>query len=168
MSASNGAKIIKALLYVPYLLIAYLLQATVFTHLPVFGIMPLILPVAVVGVAVNEGSVAGGIFGIFAGILCDVALNEPVMSFVVMLPIVGLVVGILAETMLSGGFPSLVLCSFGALIFCAIFQMAPLLLYEGAGFGALIATMIKQTVYSIFFTIPVFYASRAISRTKRG
>ena len=66
--------IVSLLLHVPFLLILYVLQATVFTSLPLFGVKPLILPVAVVGVALFEGSTKGGVFGLFAGQSADGAV----------------------------------------------------------------------------------------------
>ena len=73
------------LLYVPLLLIAYLLQDTVFSELPIGGARPLILPVAVVGAAMFGGRLRGGVFGLCAGILCDVSLCRPAVLFTLLL-----------------------------------------------------------------------------------
>ena len=98
--------IVSLLLHVPFLLILYVLQATVFTSLPLFGVKPLILPVAVVGVALFEGSTKGGVFGLFAGMLCDLSFNQPTVQFTLMLTVLGILAGLVCDTVLARGFPS--------------------------------------------------------------
>ena len=60
--------ILKTILYGLYLLLFYLLQTALFPRLAIGGIKPLILPVAVVGIALYEGSVPGALAGLAAGV----------------------------------------------------------------------------------------------------
>ena len=57
----------KIILYGLVLLLFYLLQTALFPRLAIGGIKPLILPVAVVGIALYEGSVPGALAGLAAG-----------------------------------------------------------------------------------------------------
>jgi hypothetical protein len=62
----------------------------VFTYIPIDGIIPVLLPTAVVGIATFEGSSRGGGYGLLAGMLCDVSFNQPVIVMTVVLTLVGL------------------------------------------------------------------------------
>jgi rod shape-determining protein MreD len=156
--------IIKLMFRILLLLSVYILQAMVFPYLPLWGVTPVLLPMVVVGVALFEGYVTGGIFGIFAGILCDMSFNQPTIMFTLVLTGVGLLVGLMSDTVLARGFPSFLLCSILALMITAFFQMFGLLFYENVPLASLIDTALYQTLYSIIFSIPMYYASRAISR----
>lgn len=156
--------ILKILLHLPLLLLAYILQDMIFTRLEVFGARPLVLPVAVAAVAMFEGSVRGGIFGLAAGILCDASLGQPAVLFTILLTVCGLTVGILGETVLARGFPSFLTCCTGTLVLCVFCQALPLLIYAGAPIRALAMTALAQLVYSILFALPVYRMARTLSR----
>ncbi|MBR5382045.1 MAG: hypothetical protein IK136_05435 [Oscillospiraceae bacterium] len=155
------------LLYVPLLLIAYLLQDTVFSELPIGGARPLILPVAVVGAAMFGGRLRGGVFGLCAGILCDVSLCRPAVLFTLLLTLAGIAIGALFETVLARGFLSFVLCCAALLLVSAFCQMFGLLFFSGQRLTALLAAAGYQTLYSLFFTVPVYLLVRLAGRKAR-
>jgi rod shape-determining protein MreD len=161
----NRKKIIRLLIYVPFILIAYILQASVFSELPMGGAKPLILPVAVVALSMHGGRVRGGAFGLFAGMLCDTALCRPTILFTLLLTVAGITIGALFETVLTKGFPSYLLCCIALLLVSAFCQMFGLLFYHGAQLAALSETAAYQTLYSLIFTIPIYWLTRIISRT---
>lgn len=156
--------IVKLLFRILLLLSVYILQAMVFPYLPLWGVKPLLLPMVVVGVALFEGSRTGGIFGIFAGMLCDISYNQPTVMFTIVLTGVGLLVGFLSDTVLTRGFPSFLLCCVLALFASAFFQVFNLLFYNMVTMDAVLNTILYQTLYSIFFALPMYYAVRATSR----
>ncbi len=160
----NRKKIIRLLIYVPLILIAYILQASVFSELPMGGAKPLILPVAATAFAMFGGRVRGGAFGLVCGLLCDVALCRPAILFTLLLPAAGILIGTLFETLLAQGFPSYLLCCIVLLLVSAFCQMFGLLFYSGAQIGDLSVTAAYQTLYSLVFTIPIYWLTRAISR----
>jgi len=164
MQKKKRKTLARILVVAPLLLVTYILQSMVFTHLPIFGAKPLLLPVAVCGVALFDGAAAGGIFGILAGILCDMSFNEPAITFTLLLTAVGVGVGLLSETILVRGFPSFLLVTLGALLVCAFVQMFPLLFFRGVPFSPLLDTGVRQTLSSLVFTIPMYYLSRFVSR----
>lgn len=157
MSKAQSKTLIKVFLHLCLLILAYILQALLFTHLPLFGVKPLIIPLFVAGAALLEGAVPGGTFGLFAGILCDVSFNQPAIQFTLLLTAVGLIVGMLSETVIACSLPSYLLCSLGVLLLSGLVQMFGLLFFGGASFVALLGVLLLQTLYSMFFTVPVYY-----------
>ena len=159
---------IRILFYTLFLLSVYALQGEILPHFPIYGYVPVLLPIAVVGTAFFEGSVRGGIFGLFAGMLCDTAFNQPTIVFTIALAIIGIVAGILTETVVVTGFPSFLACCFAAFILTSFIQMFKLLFFDGTSAVSLIITASFQTLYSMIFTLPMYYISRALGRNTQS
>jgi len=164
MSDSTKLTIRRILIHGLILAVLYVLQFAVFSRLRLFGIAPLILPLAVVGVGLFEGSTWGGAFGLAAGVLSDSAFLGTTVLFTILLTALGMGVGILSNYLLSRGFPSFFLCSVAALLIIAFCQMFSLLVYFRESPLALLRVGILQTTYSLFFVLPLYYLSRAIGR----
>ena len=128
------------------------------------GLVPLLLPVAAIGIALYEGRDTGGIFGLFAGILTDVSFNQPVGVFTVVLTISGLVVGTLADTVILRGLTTFYIGSAAILIVSAFVQLFPLMLVPESAppLNALIAIATQQTIYSLILAFPIWFFVRAL------
>jgi len=164
MSDSTKLTIRRILVHALILAILYVLQFAVFSRLRIFNIAPLILPLAVVGVGLFEGSTWGGGFGLAAGVISDSAFLGTTVLFTILLTAVGMGVGVLSNYLLSRGFPSFFLCSVVALLVIAFCQMFSLLVYFRESPLALLRVGILQTAYSFFFILPLYYLTRALGR----
>ncbi|MCL2391868.1 MAG: rod shape-determining protein MreD [Oscillospiraceae bacterium] len=166
-------RITKIALHALLILVVYVFQGMVFPYLRLAGLSPLLLPLVSTGFAVQEGRQVGGITGIFAGILCDLSLNEPVGLFTVVLTFTGLAVGELADTVITRRFITYLMFCVGVLVICAIAQVTPLiyrvLIYQvSIPPGELFWTAIWQTVYSLIFSIPIWvFIKSIVKRTVR-
>jgi len=164
MSDSTKLIIRRVLVRGVILMVLYILQFAVFSRLRIFGIAPLILPMAVIGVGLFEGPTWGGAFGLAAGVLSDSAFFGTTVLFTLLFVTLGMGVGLLSNYLLSRGFPSFLLCSIAALFAIAFFQMFALLVYFQESPLALLRVAILQTTYSLFFVIPLYYLTRLIGR----
>lgn len=157
-------RIISIVLNAVLLLVVFIFQGMVFPYIRIAGLSPLLLPLVSTGIAVHEGRVAGGIVGIFAGILCDLSLNEPVGLFTVLLTFTGLVVGTLADSAITRGFvPYFLLCA-AVLILSAFVQMVPLFYLGNITVSELMPTALWQTAYSLIFAVPIWFFIKAIGK----
>lgn len=163
---SNAAKgiLIKIITHALMLLVLFVLQSMVFSRLRIMGASPLILPVAVVGVALLEGATWSGAFGIAAGVFCDVSYSETTVFFTVLLPVLGIVIGLLSEYFLARGLLSYLLCCVLTLAIIAFFQLFAFLVFNGVNPQALLKTALLQTLYSLVLAVPVYYFTGAVSR----
>ena len=150
--------------HILFVIIIYIFQSMVFTYIPIDGIVPVLLPIAVVGIAMFEGSSSGGGYGLFAGMLCDVSFNQPVIIMTVVLTLVGIFVGILSETIMSPGFPTFFLCCLAALILTSFVSMFSLLFFSGVDMSALLKVGLKQILYSMIFIVPIYFFVRALGQ----
>ena len=153
---------VSIVLHAILLMSVYLLQGIFFPYLKFFGLVPLLLPIVSTGVAVYQGRVAGGIVGIFAGILCDISFNQPTGLFTVLLTFTGLFIGVLADTVIARGLANYLLSCIAVLVLSAFAQMLPLLFFENVSPTPLLTLALQQTVYSIVFAFPIWFFVRAL------
>lgn len=154
--------IIKIVLCAGLLVLAYIIQSMIFTYVRIFGLVPLILPIVSTGVAVYGGRTAGGVSGLFAGMFTDLSLNQPLALFTVILTFAGVGVGTVADTIFAKRFGTYFISCAAVLAACAIVQLFPLLIFEGVPAFLLFNTALRQTVYSLVFAIPIWFAIRKI------
>lgn len=150
--------------HIIFIIIVYIFQSMIFSYIPILGTYPVILPIAVVGIATFEGSSRGGGYGLLAGTLCDISFHQPVIIMTVTLTVIGIVVGILSETIMSRGFPTFIICCLGALILTAFVSMFSLLFFSGVDMSVLLTVGLQQTLYSMLFAVPIYFIVRALGR----
>ena len=136
----------------------------IFPYLRSFGYVPLLLPIVSTGVSVYEGRFTGGIVGIFAGILCDISFSEPAGVFTVLLTICGLLTGALADTVMTRGFATFILCCAAVLLICAVVQFFPFVFFRGVPLQPLLQVAFRQTAYSLVFAVPFWLLVRALGK----
>ena len=161
----NAKKFKRGVLRALILLLLYVLQTDVFTHLRIGGICPLALPLAAVGFGIFDGGLTGGLWGLAAGILCDLSAGNS-FAFTILLTLIGFFSGFLSEFILAKGFPSFLTLSVAALLICSAMQAFPGIAFNGVPLSAGTVKVLIQTAYSLIFVLPVYWASRGISRLK--
>ncbi len=145
-----------------FLIVLYILQAFVFPRITVLGAKPLIIPVAVIGVGFFGGGIWGGVFGIFAGILCDTAFNSRVF-FTLVLPLFGLASGLISEYMLLPGILSYLISAFSGLIVISFLQTFPIIAFQKNNPLVIGRVVLPQIAYSLIFVFILYYPIRWIS-----
>ena len=157
-------KTLKVLLYALAIIIIYLLQSVAFESIRLFGVKPLIMPMAVVGMAMFEGGRKGAAFGLFAGIMCDMAMAQPMIVFTIFMTVVGMVVGILSDSVITRRFPSYLLCSVAAIVFLTALQALGTALFASVELHVLLDVAWKQAVYSAVFILPLYFPFKYIAK----
>lgn len=101
--------------YVLVMILLYVLQTTP-GFLAVYGVKPNFVVAAAVCIAMYEGEFAGGIYGLLAGILCDLSSMGLFGFHSVILLIAGVCTGLLVIYMLRPGIINYILLLFGTLM----------------------------------------------------
>ena len=148
--------------YAGFLLLLHMCQSMILSAVSIFGAHPMIVPLAVSAVALFEGSVAGGGFGMAAGFLCDLSFHESTVRFLVFFTLLGVLIGRLTEKIITKGFPSYLICGALSLVLMAAVQAFPFLAFERLAAADVMPTAISQTLCSLLFLLPVYYASRTL------
>lgn len=151
------AKTRRGVLYALYLLSFLLLQNVIFSHISVFGVRAMFMPALVVAVALFEGGYRGGLFGLAAGVVCDLYFAGQTVLFTILFPVMAFTVGFMADFFLNRRFFSYAVLAVAALFLSAFAQMFSLLIYQGQGSWTLWGVAILQTLLSVPFIFPAYY-----------
>ena len=123
---------------------------------PLFGVIPMLLPLAAVAVAVLEGATAGAGYGLFVGILCDAVYYNTHGAMTVGLCLLGILAGVLAQYALRQNLLGCLVCSLAALSLIDLFRIVYHLANRTAGLPALLAVALPEILWSMVFVLPVY------------
>lgn len=118
-------------------------------------VIPLLLPTMVVAVGILEGAVSGAGFGAAAGLMLSAATHGPLL-WVVGLPFLGLVCGLLAQYVLRRDFVGFLLACLAAGLFYEGGQIGVRLLAGMAGLETLLRVAVPEYLWTIVFSVPVY------------
>ena len=126
----------------------------VLTLLPL-GAVPLMIQVMAVAVGVLEGAAAGAGFGLAAGVLLAAATHGPFL-WVIVLPLVGWVCGLLAQYVLRRDFVGYLLACLAAGVLHELCQILPRWLGGRAELPVLLRVAVPEYLWTLVFAIPVY------------
>ena len=166
MKNKKQALLISISIHALFILAVYILQGVVFPYMRIGGLVPLLLPIAVTGIALYEGQYKGGLAGLFSGILCDLSFHQPAGVFTVFLTLSGLVIGAIADAYILPGFVIYYISCAAILIISTAIQMFPLMVFEeyNIPWHILLPTAIQQTIYSLILAFPIWFFVRALGK----
>lgn len=144
----------KWLAYGVALLLVAVVNYQVLTALPLHAV-PVLLPMAVVAVGVLEGAVSGAGFGVAAGLLLSAATHGSPL-WVAVLPLLGLVCGLLTQYVLRRDFVGFLLAGLAAGAVYEAAQTAAHLLDGAAGLETLLRVAVPEYLWTAAFSIPVY------------
>lgn len=148
--------ILKWLLYVLAFLPILALNLYVLPWFPLFGTIPMLLPVSAITVAVLEGPAAGAGFGLFVGILSDALIPGLPGSMTLGLSLLGLGAGAAARYGVRQNLLGCLLCSAGALAILDLVRVGYSLLRGRASLTELLAVALPEIFWSLVF-LPLIY-----------
>ena len=158
----------KWLVYALALVPVWLLDAYILPRFPVFGVAPVLLPVAAVAVAVLEGAHAGAGFGMGTGLLWALAYPGGYGSRVFLLSLLGMACGALCQYALSQSLAGCLLCAAGVMALLDLQQILRLLLNDAAGLPALLQVAVPEWLLTMIWTPAVYFLFRAVFRRVGG
>lgn len=147
----------KWFVYTLALIPVWLLDEFVLNRIPVFGVVPMLLPLAVVAVAVLEGASGGAGFGLGVGLLGTAVYYHTGGGFVVLMTLLGLGTGLLTQYVLRQDFLGCLLCSALSLGILDVTRILPRLLYQRESLEAMLRVAGGEILWSLVFT-PLVYA----------
>ena len=144
-------------------LLVMILQEFLLTRLSVFGIHPMLGGVLTAAVAVFEGGIAGGAFGMFIGVLQDSMVVGPEGYYSLVYFGCGMATGFICQYMfhksfLTAGLWSVIITAFTTLFYYLIFY----LLTGRAGIAALWMIAAPEIIYSVLFLPLIYYPVKHI------
>lgn len=161
------ARIRKAFIYCFCILVTLELQGAVFCRVSILGARPFFVPLTAVAIGLFEGGFWGGMFGLLTGIFSDAASSDTTALYTVIFAAIGFLAGLLGDKLVNRRFFSCVIVSALALALTVLCQILPMWIYRGASILALLATGGKQILWSLPFSVPAYFACKAVCGRKR-
>ena len=155
----------KWFVYALALVPVWLLDEFVLNRVPLFGVVPMLLPLTVVAVAVLEGSVAGAGFGMAVGLLWELAYPGGSGILVFGMTLAGMLTGSIAQYALSQSFLSCLLCSAGVL---GVLDGLRILFLQAETLDVLLQVAASEIAVSLCFTPFIYLLFRMVFRRVGG
>jgi len=160
--------IAKWLFYLLALVPVWFLEAAVLRRMPVFGVFPMLLPLAAVAVAVLEGSAVGTGYGLAVGILCDAVYYGTGGSMTIGLALVGAAAGLITQYALRQNFFGYILCAGGSLAALDTLRVLRRLLGGTAQLEPLLKIALPEVFWSLLFAPVIYLLFRLVHRRVGG
>lgn len=159
---TRDAFLFKWFWYAMALLLVWMAEDLVFVHFPPFGVVPLLLPLALVAVAVLEGPVAGAGFGLAVGLLCEIAWLGSRGEAIVLLTLAGVLAGAMAQYRLRQSLAGCLLCSVLVLTLLDLLRVLSRLLAGDAGLLSMLRLFITELSVSLLLCPLVYLLFRKV------
>ena len=154
--------------YALALIPVWLVDEFVLNRIPLFGVIPMLLPLAVVAVAVLEGSVPGAGFGMAVGLLWELAYPGGSGILVFGMTVAGMLTGSIAQYALSQSFISCLLCSAGVLGMIDGARILQALFVQSESLDVLLQVAVPEILISLCFTPLIYVLFRMVFRRVGG
>jgi rod shape-determining protein MreD len=147
---------IKWLAYGLALLPVWFAESFLLSEIPLFGVKPMLLPLAAMAVATLEGPAAGAGFGLAVGLLFDAVIPGTPGVMVFLMALLGLGAGLLARYALRQDLIGCFINSFLALAILDGLRILVRLLSGKAALAAMLPLAGKEILWSLCF-VPLIY-----------
>lgn len=148
--------VIKWLAYALALVLVWLLEAYLLSALPLFGVKPMLLPLCAVATAVLEGAAGGAGFGLAVGILFDATHPGLPGVNILLMALLGLGLGLLAQYILRQDLVGCLICSVLALVAIDALRIFWRSLFSAAPLSGMLTLAGKEIGWSMCFS-PLVY-----------
>ena len=160
------SKLRRTIVYALLLIVTFVVQDLFAAQLPLFGVRPILIPAAVVGIGLLEGGMWGGMLGLAAGYFGDMGCIDQLVLFTILFPVAGFFSGALGKYVLHKGLVSYMVLTGLTLAIVAACQMSRILFFadtQVTDTWAVWRTGLIQTAYSLVWAVPVYVPCKLIS-----
>lgn len=165
---ARNETILKWSLYAAATALCFLIQGGLLQRLPFWGVIPFLYPLLAAIPATYEGPLAGTIFSLCVGLVCDLLLPSPIPCLCTLVfPLAGLCAGLLSQSWLPAGFLCSLLSSAAAFALTGSFRCLLLWMRGAASWEAGAKVMLLEFCVSAPFILPLTLLYRTVYRKTR-
>lgn len=162
---ARNETIFKWMLYAGVTFLCFLLQGGLLQRLEFWGVLPFLYPLLAAIPATFEGPLAGTLFSLGVGLVCDLLLPGPIPClFTLILPLAGLCAGLLAQSWLPAGFLCSLVSAAAAFLLLDGFRCLLLWMMGKAAWEAGAIVTLREFCVTVPFVIPLTLLYRSVFR----
>lgn len=140
----------------------WMAEDLLFSRVTLWGVHPVLLPLAAAAVAVLEGPVGGTGFGLGIGLLCSAAWHDMGSLMVLLLALAGALIGAVAQYGLKQNYITCLLCSTALLGGMDLLRILSYLTQGSATLRVMLSVALPEIAVSLPFTIPIYLLFRLV------
>lgn len=159
---TRDAFLLKWFWYAVAVIPVWLAEDLIFSRFSFFGITPLLLPMAVVTVAVLEGAPGGAGFGLAVGLWWAAALPGPRAGTILLSTLIGLLSGLISQYRLRQSYIGCLFCTAVSLILITSLRLALFSFGSGLFVPAMLRIAGLELLVSLIFVAPVYFLFRLV------
>ena len=162
---ARNETIFKWSLYAAATALCLLVQGGLLQRLVLWGVIPFLYPLLAAIPATYEGPLAGTVFSLALGLVCDLLLPGPVPClYTLVFPLVGRCAGLLSQSWLPAGFLCSLVSAAAAFLLTDGFRCLLLWMRGSAAWRAGALLMVREFCVAAPFVIPLTLLYRAVFR----
>ena len=156
--------VFKWVAYAAAFLIAYFFSAGIFSHFPLRGCVPALIPVAIAYAAALEGSFAGSVYGLCLGLFGYLVQPGTGAGMILGGAVIGMLAGCMQERRRRRLMPGCLLCALGALVLTELGQMFTAWFFDRGSLAALAGIAFFELLYSMLLAVPAWFLFHFVYR----
>lgn len=165
---ARNETIFKWSLYAAATFLCLLLQAGLLQRLEFWGVLPFLYPLLAAIPATFEGPLAGSVFSLAVGLVCDLLLPGPIPClFTLIFPLAGLSAGLLSQSWLPAGFLCSLISAAAAFLMLDGFRCLLLWMAGKAAWQAGALVMLREFCVTAPLIFPLTLLYRSVFRRTR-
>lgn len=162
---ARNETIFKWTLYAAATALCLLVQTGLLQRFALWGVIPFLYPLLAAIPATYQGPLAGTIFSLCVGVVCDLLLPGPIPCLhTLIFPLAGLCAGLLAQGLLPAGFLCSLVSSAAAFLLTDSFRCLVLWMRGRGAWEAGALVMVREFCVAAPFIIPLTLLYRAVYR----
>lgn len=162
---ARNETIFKWTLYAAATALCLLVQTGLLQRFALWGVIPFLYPLLAAIPATYQGPLAGTIFSLCVGVVCDLLLPGPIPCLhTLIFPLAGLCAGLLAQGLLPAGFLCSLVSAAAAFLLTDSFRCLVLWMRGRGAWEAGALVMVREFCVAAPFIIPLTLLYRAVYR----
>lgn len=157
--------VLKWLKYALGTLAVWMAETLFLNRLPVFGVIPVLLPLAAVAVGLWEGELSGAVYGLCLGVFADAVYPGLPGGMTLGLCLVGWLTGAMSRFRVRQNLPGYLICAVGSMTALEGLRVLSAALSRLGGLPDLFSRAGRELACSLLYAVPVYLIFKLINLT---
>ena len=148
--------VVKWLIYALGVAVVWMAETLFLNRLPLFGVIPVLLPLTAVAVGLWEGAFHGAVFGLCLGVFADAVYPGLPGGMTLGLCLIGWLTGAMSQYRVRPNLPGYLICALGGMTALEFFRVLSALLSRLGAPAAIFSLAGRELACSLLYAIPVY------------
>lgn len=162
------SEVVKWLIYALGVAAVWMAETLFLNRLPLFGVIPVLLPLAAVAVGLWEGAVPGAVFGLCLGVFADAVYPGLPGGMTLGLCLVGWLTGGMSQYRVRPNLPGYLICAVASMTAVELFRALSALFAHPDAPSAVLSLALRELACSLLYALPVYFLFKLLHRAGRS